>query len=417
MLRKFLYTILIIHLVVASVPAQNTVKEMRRKAGDLQKQIEAKEKILQSSQKDVKSKLQNLELLTARIKERKELIDVLHGEVRLLDSDIAKLDKEVIENEKLVDKARGEYASALKRAKRYGSFQDKLLFIMSADDFNTMLRRYRYAKEYMNAHRDVAEKLKTYIAELEAKRAEADSVRAHKKESMQQQKVQQSELENLENEQRTILAQLRKESRKVEKELKRQRDQLAKLNKEIDRAIEREIEAQKARERAARAKKSKSDSKAAAKAKDEIKMNNEEIAEMSGSFVQNKGKLPVPITGPYHLVGNFGLQKGVVGKGNVKIDYGGITLQGAAGAQARCVFAGKVTSIVRSDDFAFVIVRHGSYLTVYCRLTNICVKEGDKVKAGDILGDVATDASGHTRILFQLRKEKMKLNPVQWLRM
>ena len=124
----------------------------------------------------------------------------------------------------------------------------------------------------------------------------------------------------------------------------------------------------------------------------------------------------MPITGPYHVVSNFGPQKGVAGKGNVQIDYGGITLGGERGAKARCVFEGKVTSVIRQGDFAFVLVRHGKYITVYCRLADISVQEGDKLKAGDIIGTVATDASGHTRLLFQLRNEKTKLNPMQWLK-
>jgi septal ring factor EnvC (AmiA/AmiB activator) len=62
-------------------------------------------------------------------------------------------------------------------------------------------------------------------------------------------------------------------------------------------------------------------------------------------------------------------------------------------------------------------VRHGNYLSVYCQLDKINVKSGDKVKAGDILGEIAEDASGHTRLLFQLRQEKQKLNPTQWIKL
>lgn len=418
MLKRYIISVLILFFALSSSSAQ-TIKEMKRHAADLQKQIADKEVILRSSQKDVKSKLQNLELITARINEHKELIDVVTKEVRMLNSEITRLDKEVADNEKDVETARSEYAMALRRALRYGSFQDKLLFIVSANDFNTMLRRYRYTREYMNAHRDVADKLKEYIRELEAKRAETDSMRADKENTLQMQNEERKKLEQLEEEQRSLIAELRRESKKVQRELEKQRKQLAKLNNSIEQAIEREIAAKKAREKAAAlAKNKKNTGKSTGRVShDDIKLNDEEIRKMSGSFVQNKGKLPVPVTGPYHLVNSFGPQKGVAGKGNVKIDYGGITLQGAKGAQARCVFDGKVTSVVRSDDLAFIIVRHGEYLTVYCRVDNIRVKEGENVKAGDILADIAVDATGHTRLLFQLRKEKIKLNPLQWLRM
>ncbi len=417
MLRRLLLLFFILSLSFTASMAQGTVKEMKRKVVDLQQQIAAKEGILRSSRKDVKSKMQNLELLSAQINERKGLIDALTKEMRLLNAEIARLDKEIADNEKRVSTARKEYSMALKRAVRYSSFQDKLLFVVSAKDFNTMLRRYRYTREYMNAHHDVAEKLKGYIAQLEIKRQEADSVRADKANALQVQNRERDKLKQLEDEQRTLIAELRRETKKVEAELKKQRKQLAKLNEAVERAIEREIAAKKAKEQAAAKKSNKSSAKAGASQHGGIKQNDEEIRKMSGTFVQNKGKLPVPITGPYHLVNNYGPQKGVAGKGNVRIDYGGITLQGMKGAKARCVFEGKVTSVVRSDDFAFVIVRHGAYLTVYCRLSDICVKEGDDVKAGDVLGNIVTDATGHTRLLFQLRKEKLKQNPLLWLKM
>lgn len=413
MLRYFITLLIVYFFSFSAVTAQESVKEMKRKVVNLQKQIADKEGILRSSRKDVRSKMQNIELLGAQIKERKGLVNALSKEVRSLNTDIARLNAEIKLSETNVQKAREEYAAALRRVLRYGSFQDKLLFIVSADDFNTMVRRYRYTREYMNAHRDIADRLKGYIDTLEFKRSQVDSVRLSKEESLQVQNNERLKLEKLEKEQQKLLKELRRESRKVEAELKKQRNELTKLNRAIDKAIEREIAAGKSKkQQQGKVAKSSNSGK-----DDGIKLNDAEIKKMSGSFTQNKGKLPPPITGPYHIVGQFGPQKGVAGKGNISIDYGGVTLQGAKGAKARCVFDGQVTSVVRDDDFAFVIVRHGSYLTVYCRLSNINVKSGDKIKAGDIIGDIATDATGHTRILFQLRQEKKKLNPAQWLNM
>lgn len=408
---------------LASAAQTAEIKKMRNQVGSLQKEIAQKENILLSSKKDINSKLQNLDLLTAQIKERKELINMLVSEVDALNKEIDKLNKEVAENEKRVGKSKEEYASALKRTRRYGSFQSKLLFVVSADDFNSMARRYRYTRQYMQAHKRKGEELKENIAALQLKKSELDSVLATKKLSLDEQTHQRKALQLLEEKQRSLLSELKKESRKVEKELLARRKQLQKLNADIERAIDREIAAQKAREAAAR----KAAAKAAAGKKKGGKGSKAEpakpvvaedagVKEMSGSFAQNKGKLPVPITGPFHVVSNFGPQKGVVGKGNVKIDYGGITLGGERGAKARCVFDGRVTSVIRQGDFAFVLVRHGKYITVYCRLGEITVQEGDKVSAGDIIGTVATDASGHTRLLFQLRNEKTKLNPMQWLK-
>ena len=439
--RKVLMSAMLLFFALQLCAQQTTVKDMRRRVTQLQQQIKDKERILLTSEKDVASKLKNLNLLTARIGEHKALVALLVKEVATIDDEIKNLTAEVQREEQKVEKSKEEYAAALRRARRYGTLQDKLLFVVSADNFNSVLHRYRYTREYMSAHRKLAEKLKEQIAALEAKRAEVEKVRAGKVASLDEQRREQQTLKKLEGQQRTLVADLRRENDKVKKELARQRNELNKLNVAIDREIERELEARRKAETEAQAAKKKAQKdkvadatpkKPAGKSKKEVvknepqrKVDNREepvvnpnsagMKKLTGTFLENKGRLPVPITGSYIVVGSFGPQRAVAGKGNVQIDYGGITLQGVRGAKARSVFDGVVTSVVRAGDFAFVIVRHGKYLTVYCKLQNIRVAQGDKVKAGEIIADVAVDASGAPILLFQLRNEKVKLNPRHWL--
>lgn len=395
-------------LLSAYAGAQNNVDDMRARARAMQQQIAAKEKILLSSQKDLRSKMQNLDLLTAQIKERKALVAMLRKELDAINDSIATIDREVRLHEALVDSARSEYARSLRVARNYGSLKNKLLFIVSANDFNAMVRRYRYVRQYMNAHRDKAEELKIRIAALAAERALADSVRAEKQQTLALRNAQQHELELLEGEQRRLINDLRRDSNKVNKELKKQKQQLAAINKEIDRLINLELAKRRKAKAAAKKKGAKGEGTTNA---------NTEVAKLSGSFQQNKGKLPAPITGPYHLVSGFGLQNGVAGKGQVMVDNGGIILQGESGAQARCIFDGEVIVVYTREDYALVIVEHGKYMSVYCQLDKIHVKKGDKVKAGTIIGNVAKNASGHTRLLFQLYIDRKKVNPANWLKL
>lgn len=436
--KRIIFIMLLFSVACAAWSQQKSVKEMRSRVSSLQQQIKEKERILLSSEKDVASKLKNLNLLTARVEEQKSLVSLLSKEVTAIDKEIAGLTSELSRDEAQVKKAQDEYAAALRRARRYGSLQDKLLFIISADNFNSLLHRYRYTREYMNAHRKLADQLKEKIKALEEKRAEVEKVRAAKVASLEEQKKEQQTLKGLEEKQRGLVAELKRENKKVQKELTRQRKELNNLNAAIEREIEREIEARRKAELAAAQKKkeaaAKKNNNTVAKKKtttepDEpapkvqrrekvvVNPNSKGMQKLAGSFEQNKGRLPSPITGPCMVVGSFGPQRGVEGKGNVRIDYGGITLQGERGAKARAVFKGVVTSVVRAGDFAFVIVRHGKYLTVYCKLQNIKVSQGDEVNTGDILADVATDVSGATTLLFQIRNEKVKLNPRLWLKL
>jgi murein DD-endopeptidase MepM/ murein hydrolase activator NlpD len=124
----------------------------------------------------------------------------------------------------------------------------------------------------------------------------------------------------------------------------------------------------------------------------------------------------MPITTSYIIVSHYG-QYNVAGLRNVTLDNKGIDIQGKPGAQARAIFNGKVAAVFQLNGLFNVLVRHGSYISVYCNLAKTNVKQGDDVTTKQVLGTVFSDASDNNRTIlhFQLRMEKDKLNPEVWL--
>jgi len=64
-----------------------------------------------------------------------------------------------------------------------------------------------------------------------------------------------------------------------------------------------------------------------------------------------------------------------------------------------------------------VIIRHGSYLSVYSNLKEVTVKSGDKVSTKQKIGTIYSDLkeSGKTILKFQIWKENQKMNPETWI--
>lgn len=131
---------------------------------------------------------------------------------------------------------------------------------------------------------------------------------------------------------------------------------------------------------------------------------------ISGSFESNRGRLPMPITGGYRIVSHFG-QYNVEGLSNVRLDNKGINILGGAGAKARSIYDGEVSAVFSLGGTTGVMVRHGSYISVYCNLSSVSVHRGQHVSARQVLGTVGQD----NILQFQLRREKAKLNPEAWL--
>ncbi|MDO4802428.1 MAG: peptidoglycan DD-metalloendopeptidase family protein, partial [Prevotellaceae bacterium] len=109
-------------------------------------------------------------------------------------------------------------------------------------------------------------------------------------------------------------------------------------------------------------------------------VSSSEDTRISGSFENNKGRLPMPITGPYRIVSHFG-QYNVEGLKNVRLDNKGINIQGRAGARARSIFDGEVSAVFSLEGTIIVMVRHGNYISVYCNLSSASVSRGQKVSA------------------------------------
>ena len=430
-IQGYILLFLLSILTITGVQAQDSsVESLRGKANALRKEIKEKEAILTSSQKDINSRLSKLKIITAKIEEYKALVGLLQKEVKALDGrmmtidkDIKTLDKEIDDKEKSVEISRNEYAEALRQAHKHNNFENKMLFIFSADDFNRMARRYRYANSYMNAHKELADSLKKRIGELEVKQAELklkrdelEKTRTAKRESLKEQETERARIQKLEKEQKSIIAGLEKEKKKVQAELKKKRSELDKLNAAIKREVEKILAAEKEREKKAQqaAAGKKKPGKESGKYKEESGSNTK----LSGTFLNNKGKMPVPITGAYLLVDKFGERNAVEGKGSVMINNGGITLKGTKGAKARAIFEGTVSTVFHHNDYTCVLVRHDKYISVYCNVDNVKVKSGDKIKAGTIIGDVTTDVEdGNPKLLFQLYHEKTLLNPADWLKL
>jgi septal ring factor EnvC (AmiA/AmiB activator) len=144
--------------------------------------------------------------------------------------------------------------------------------------------------------------------------------------------------------------------------------------------------------------------------KEETVFVTSEDQRISGSFENNRGRLPMPITGPYSIVSHFG-QYNVEGLKGVTLDNKGINIKGQTGARARSIFDGEVSAVFGIGGTMGVMVRHGSYISVYCNLSSVSVRKGQKVSTRQVLGTVGAE----NILQFQLRRQVAKLNPEAWL--
>ena len=446
-----------------------SIKGLKNERAQIKKQIVAQQQKLRKNERDVKERLKNLMVINSEIADKRRTIDTIRRDITHLDGNITKLNSQLDVLGKELNDRKQKYVKSMRYMHRNRSIQSQLMFIFSAKNFSQMYRRMRFMREYASYQRAQGEEVKTKQAEVTEKHQQLTATKKQKSNLLYKGEQERLSLEGKQVEQQKVVNSLQKQQKTIQGIIAQQQKRDAAINAQIDRLVA--IEVEKARQRAIAEAKRKAAEEAkraeaerkrkaeelarkqaelarkqkeaeAAKRKAEEQRNEEErkaIAEakklerevevakkeqakpliydldsedrrISGSFENNRGRLPMPITGGYRIVSHFG-QYNVEGLNNVRLDNKGINILGSAGAKARSIFDGEVSAVFSMGGVTGVMVRHGSYISVYCNLSSVSVHRGQKVSARQVLGSVGQD----NILQFQLRKERAKLNPEAWL--
>lgn len=437
--------ILLLGLVLTpcGMSAQNSakVKALKVKKNEVQKKMNQSKNELNRTRKNVDSKLKSIDFIDVQLESRLRYIDEMETKISSVDQRITALEKQIRTQEENLERVKKRYKQSLLYARTNQAVQSPLIFIFSAKSVTQMYRRARYAREYAKYQNalgvQIQQKQKKLLADRGKLLAAKGEMAALVRETLNQRKL----LYEQQQQQKEVVQGLQKHEKILVDQINRQQRELAELDRKIDAVIAEEIEKARRRAAAEAARKRKAAEEAARKAqaaakrkgqkkqtasnrKKETPQSNDDIAGsawrtpvdnvLSSNFEKNKGRLPVPITGSYMISGHFGTYN-VPGLKNVRLDNKGTNYIGQKGARARAIFDGEVTAVFQYSGTYNVLIRHGSYISVYCNLSSVIVKNGQMVHTRDLIGAIAEDGAGKCVLHFQLRKERIKLNPELWI--
>lgn len=454
-MRYIWIVIFVVSALVVSGQKSAQVKQLEEQRKKALAEIEMTNQLLEETTQTAKNSLNRLNLLSQQILSRKKVIDLLNQEIVVINNQIAVSNREITRLERELGTKRVNYGKSVQGMHKRRSSQDKLLFILSAENFAQSFRRMRYLREYADWQKRQASEIVDKQREITRKQEALQKTRSEKNVLLGTREDESRKLVGEESNQKEEVQQLSKKQKVLQADLKKKKNQADALNRQIENQIAQEIaraeaEAKAARERAERAARAEQTrlarEKAAAKARasgkkiEEIKeeepvpepepIREERVAvtkggyamtreekKLSDDFAGNQGRLPFPVAGRHTIVAAFGEQQHQELK-YVRTNNSGIDIQTSPGADARAVFNGEVTRVFVVPGYNnSIIVRHGNYLTVYSNLSQVYVKAGDRVSTRQAIGRIFTDTEeGNATILhFQLWKEKTKLNPAPWL--
>lgn len=344
--------------------------------------------LLKETQFSQNHTIEELALINSKIRVQENLLIIYNQEIQALSDQELKVESEVIKIKQKLSALKQNYAKLIKISHRSTMAYNRLLFFLSSNNFNQLIRRLYHFKKLEINRRTKYKEIKKLKSKLDLK-----------KELIIDQKVQQSELATIKKRELISLNKTKKLQEETMVFLKNKEDSLKikidiknKEAKKITATILELLDKQKNREN----------------------QLTPELKQLSSNFQSNKGRLPWPVK-QGRIVGKFGKAQHPVLSG-ITIMNNGIDIK-TNDKKVRAIFDGEISKIiVLPTGLKVVIIKHGDYLTVYSNLYSVSLQKGQRVKTKDYIGDLYDDKTKKNNILgFQIWQGREKLNPTQWI--
>jgi len=359
------------------------------------KDIEKTTKELESTQKNKKKYQDLLNSLNKQLETRRKLIDNLSNTVKVNESLIGENRQTLIRLQESQEKLQDQYSKLLRRQYLIRKANSLWIYILSAENMNRLILRWRYTRQFDQFARYKLEEIKQLSGTITQKNQEIERTTEENKKVLEENSQNMKLLLSEQKEKDRLVQSLTKNEQKLRKDLKiRERDR-ENLNKSIERIILAELAKSKEKEK-----------------EDVLVIRKKEID--NSSFSKNKGVLEWPVPSGT-ITGRFGTFPHPTIK-NVQVSNNGIDISLNRVDAVYCIFDGEVVGVTNIPGFKnMLIIRHGSYYSVYSKMDYVFVSKGDQIKRKQKIGQVSLDSDGKAELHFELWKDKLKLDPEKWL--
>ncbi|MHA7863506.1 murein hydrolase activator EnvC family protein [Flagellimonas marinaquae] len=376
-------------------------KVLEAKRERLQEEIKEINRLLFAERKEKGTVLDQMEALDNKINVRQELIRVTNQQSNLLSRQINVNIRSISKLREDLEVLKEDYAELIQKTYQNKSQSNRLMFLLSAENFFQAFKRLQYVQQYAKHRKkqgegivQKTEELKTLNQDLVRQRKEKDQLVAENQKAKE-------ELNKEIEAQRSLLTSIKQNEAKYTAAIAEKQKEARRIDNEIERMIKSAI-----------ASSNKSSGKSTSSATFAL---TPEAKLLADNFSSNKGRLIWPVEKGIKSQG-YGVYADKLYPG-IKHRNNGVTITTDKGSKARAIFEGEVIAILSvPGGNKGVQIKHGNYISTYYNLSNLYVKKGDKVAAKEVLGEINTNRlDGTTKLKFYLYKDSDRLNPEDWI--
>jgi septal ring factor EnvC (AmiA/AmiB activator) len=386
-------------IVQSQSKKQLQLEEQRRQ---LQSQINQFERLMSQGKQEQKSILSNLDNINYKISVRQNLIRITNQQANNLTREINNNQKEITNLRDRLQVLKDEYAAMIVKSYKSRSEESKIMFLLSANNFQQAYKRLQYIKQYANYQKKQGEEIKKQTIKLQELNKNLQVQKQEKQKLTEANRLAKRELDKERKQYDELMASVSKNINLHRSQIRSKQQEVDKIDKEIEKIIRDAMAA--------------SNNKAGKSSSSRTFALTPEEKILASSFVANKGKLPWPVNEGFIKV-PFGTKPSPIDR-TVKITSNGIRIETNKGEKVRAVFEGTVLNIMTpKNGNNAILIKHGNYLTIYKYLSNIYINKGEKVSTKQDIGEVRTNkASGEAILSFGVWKGLEKQNPAYWIK-
>ena len=388
-------------LASTQMQAQKNQAQLEERRQALQKEIDQINNLVVKGRTEQKSILAQIEELDLKLKVRQDLIEVTNDQINWLTRQIANNQAEITRLRKELLKRKEDYAEMIVKSFKARNEKSKLMFVLSAENFQQAYLRLRYIKQYAEYQKEQADLIAKQTEDLQIKTRALLAQKADKDKLIKANREAKRIIELDRETTAVLMAEIKRSLTTYEQQISQKQQESNAIDREIANLI------RLAREKSNTAAGKSTTSKTFA-------LTPEDKA-LAASFAANNGKLPWPVEKGV-VVLRFGKQAHPVVKTAI-IDSQGVRIATPENENVRAVFQGEVYAIMAPKyGDTTVMIQHGNYFTIYRNLTEISVKKGDKVSAKQTIGKVLKNKSNGESVLnFSVFKDTEPQNPANWI--
>ena len=248
---------------VAPTYTNESIRGLQNQRSKLQKQIRQQEQALKANRAAVAERLKNLMSINSEIDRHQKNIDGIQSDITHIEGNLDLLNAQLRTLEEQLAERKAKYVKSMRYLTRTHTFQDRLMFILSAKNFAQMFRRMRFVREYAAFQRAQGDAVRAKQDQVNDKHRQLQTAKGQKDVLLTRGQRERDALQGQQDEQKKVVATLQNQQRTIQQVIDQRRRESAALNAQIDKLIAEEAARVRARAEAEAKRRAEEERKAA----------------------------------------------------------------------------------------------------------------------------------------------------------